>query len=287
MQQPSPSLALFSSVYTLGLVLLGLVCLMKRKSIFAQPAGVDPSQGSALDCLFFLWGLIVAFCCSVYLPGLLAAVSKKLYPRLAWNDPSPALTSTVLALCVSVFLGISFQHQKAFWSPKLDFSLAKLRRFVPQSILFFLGLCPLLLLFTLVWQGVLSFLVEQHFIQEPPKQTIIQAFLDSSGFIPIFLLSFNAIILAPILEELIFRAGLYRFLKAKLSRKSSSLLSSFCFAFLHGNLQAFVPLWLLGWWLNASYEKTNAIWTPIGVHSLFNINSLWMLYLSAATGVPL
>lgn len=287
MQQPSQSIALFSSFYTLGLVVAGLWYLMKRKSIFAQPAGVAPSQGSALDSLFFFWGLLVAFCSSVYLPGLLAAVSKKFCPKLAWNDPSPALTSTVLALCVSVFLGLSFRYQKAFWSPRLDSSLAKLRSVLPQSVLLFLGLCPLLLLLSLFWQGLLSFLVGQGYIEEPQRQTIIEAFLESSGLIPTLVLGFNAIILAPILEELIFRAGLYRFLKARLPSKWASLLSSFCFACLHGNLQAFAPLWLLGWWLNASYEKTGSIWSPICVHSLFNSNSLWMLYLSAVAGAPL
>ncbi len=281
MQQASPFPMLFSSLYTLGLVVGGLLCLLKRESIFTRPAGLAPSKGSYLDCLLFLWGLMVTFLSSVYLPSLLETVSQYLCLPSAWDKNSPVWTSTALAVCVGLWLWVSFQYQNTFWNPRPIFSRIQIRVFLEQVLFFFLGLCPFLLLLNFFWQGFLSFLVEQHLLKELRSQPIIDAFLDSHHLWQMLLLGCNTIILAPILEELIFRAGLYRFLKAKLSQPWSSLLSSFCFAFLHGNLQAFAPLWFLGWWLNASYEKTNSIWTPIGVHSLFNINSLWMLYLGS------
>lgn len=282
---PSFDRVFIAFVYSLSLIGGGVLCLLKKDSIFAKPAGVIPSRGSYIDCLLFLWGLTVAFCCSAYVPTFMEALGRRLSLDFYWDKSSPAGMTTVLNLCVSLFLLFSFRCQNTFWTPKIDFSLSKNKATGWQAGLYFLALFPFLCLANLLWQGFLSSLIELQWLEGLRPQGIIEAFLDSKAIGPTLILGINAIIIAPFLEEIVFRAGIYRFLKAKLSKRSSSLISSLCFAGLHWNLQAFLPLWLLGWWLNASYEKTGSIWTPIGVHSLFNLNSLGMLYLSTATGL--
>lgn len=86
-------------------------------------------------------------------------------------------------------------------------------------------------------------------------------------------------VLTPILEELIFRGGLYLFLKSKMSAVPAAVLSSVVFALMHDAPVSYLPLTLLGCALCFAYEKTGRIAAPILVHALFNANSLFCLFL--------
>lgn len=80
--------------------------------------------------------------------------------------------------------------------------------------------------------------------------------------------------LAPLSEELMFRAGLYRYLRQKLGRLPALLLSSVCFGALHGNWAGFLPLAVLGMILAIVYEATGSLRVIIVAHSLFNLNTI-------------
>ncbi len=79
---------------------------------------------------------------------------------------------------------------------------------------------------------------------------------------------------APIYEELIFRAGIYRYLRQKFGRTPALLVSGFCFASLHGNWAGLLPLAVLGMLLAIVYEVTGSIRVPIMAHGLFNLNTI-------------
>ena len=83
-----------------------------------------------------------------------------------------------------------------------------------------------------------------------------------------------ACVLAPLSEELMFRAGLYRYLRQRLGRPTALLLSSVGFGALHGNWAGFVPLAVLGMMLAVVYEATGSIRVVIVAHSLFNLNTI-------------
>ncbi len=270
-------------IYSLGLIIAGLIALVGYRSVFAKASYLGPSKGTWLDFLLFVWGLIVAFYLSVYaaksLSGGLETKGVQADTRL-----DPLLSTSLLELSVVVFLLLSFKYQKAFWSPKIRFSPRAWIPLLKTVGLSFLALFPFLCLCNFIWQLLLSLLVHLNWIHALKTQNIIEAFLESPSRLHTVVLSLNAIVIAPFLEELIFRGGVYRFFKAKLSHHSSSLLSAFLFAVLHENIASFAPLWLLGWWLNTLYEKTNSIWAPALLHSLFNANSLLLLYLSNAKG---
>jgi membrane protease YdiL (CAAX protease family) len=270
-------------IYSLGLVIAGFIALARYRSVFAKASHLEPSEGTFPDFLLFVWGLTVAFYLSVYAAKSLSFGLEKMGVQ-ADTRLNPLLSTSLLELSVGVFLLLSFKYQKAFWSPKVHFSPRAWIPLLKTVGLSFLALFPFLCLCNFIWQLVLSLLVHLNWIQGLEAQSIIEAFLESPSRLHTFLLSLNAIVIAPFLEELIFRGGVYRFLKAKLSNHSSSLLSAFLFAALHGNISSFAPLWLLGCWLNTLYEKTNAIWAPTLLHSLFNANSLLLLYLSNAKG---
>ena len=93
------------------------------------------------------------------------------------------------------------------------------------------------------------------------------------------------VVLAPILEELIFRGGLFGLLR-RWSRVAAYAVCLLVFAVYHTWQYALEDpiywLYLLeylpaGWLLCRSYEKTECIWTPILLHILNNSLSLWAL----------
>lgn len=266
-------------LYTFGLMAAGLVYLATQPSIFNKASRLEASRGSWLDFLIFVWGITMAFCLSVYLTKVLplGLVRIGLTPE---KESNPLLSTSLLELSVGLGLILSFRYQKAFWSPALGFFPRAWLPLIKTAAIWLLVLFPFLCVGNFLWQLLLSTLVQLQWIQPLKQQSIISAFLESPNGLYTLILSCNALLLAPFLEELVFRGGIYRFFKGQLRGSYASVLSAFLFAILHGNTLSFLPLWILGWWLNTLYEKTGSIWSPIVLHSLFNANSLLLLYLS-------
>ena len=78
-------------------------------------------------------------------------------------------------------------------------------------------------------------------------------------------------------EEVIFRAGLFRYLRTRTSRGVAFGLPAGIFAIMHGNLVAFGPLFALGLIFAVAYECTGRIAVPIIAHGLFNLNTVVLL----------
>jgi len=87
-----------------------------------------------------------------------------------------------------------------------------------------------------------------------------------------------AVIVAPVSEELIFRAGLFRYARFRLPRWAALLLPACLFAALHTNLATFAPLVVLGVLLSLAYERTGNIVAPMIAHSLFNLNTVLLIF---------
>ena len=90
-------------------------------------------------------------------------------------------------------------------------------------------------------------------------------------------ISFNASILAPIVEEALFRGLLYAALRKYFGVLPAMALTSLLFAGVHVNIISLVPIGLLSAVLCGVYEKRGSLWDPIIVHALFNTTSLVLL----------
>lgn len=88
-----------------------------------------------------------------------------------------------------------------------------------------------------------------------------------------------ALVIAPVSEELVFRAGFFRFLRTRIPRWAAYGASAGLFALLHANWVSFLPLFVLGVLFAAAYERTGNIRVPMIAHALFNLHTL-MLVLS-------
>lgn len=90
---------------------------------------------------------------------------------------------------------------------------------------------------------------------------------------------FTAIVLAPLLEEIVFRSICYRGIKQRGYPKLALFGSSLLFAAIHFSLLTFVPLTALAIILALLYDKADNLMAPIVAHSLFNAVN-FILYLN-------
>ncbi len=135
-----------------------------------------------------------------------------------------------------------------------------------------LAALPLLSAANLGWVALL-----EHFGFDTGKQPMVDIFADTQSPFVLIGMSFLAVVIAPVTEEVIFRAGLFRFLRGRLPRPVALLLPAIIFGTLHGNLVAFLPLVMLGVFFALAYERTGRISVPIIAHGLFNLNTILML----------
>jgi membrane protease YdiL (CAAX protease family) len=136
----------------------------------------------------------------------------------------------------------------------------------------FVALMPILLGLSLGWTFIL-----ESFGLSTDKQELVDLFA-STDSVPILIgMTVLAAIVAPLVEEIIFRAGFFRFMRTRTPRWMAYVLPAAVFASLHGNLFAFMPLFVLGLIFAYAYERTGNIRVPIIAHSLFNLHTILLL----------
>lgn len=131
---------------------------------------------------------------------------------------------------------------------------------------------PVLILLSLGWMELLR----ACGLPDEPQDMIALFTQTKSPFIVAGML-LVACVGAPVYEELLFRAGLYRFVRQKLGRIPALLISGVCFGALHANWASFLPLAMLGMLLALAYEATGSIRVAIIAHGLFNLNTIILL----------
>ena len=145
-----------------------------------------------------------------------------------------------------------------------------------HAVFIFLKFLPI------IW--VLNLAVQTGFEKlgaEVEQQAPVQQFLDTlHSPLKFAALAFGAIVLAPIAEEVLFRACIYRFLLTKTSMRAASVISAALFAAIHGHFAAFLPLFCLGYLFARTYQATGNLAAPICFHALFNATTISIMLLS-------
>jgi len=123
---------------------------------------------------------------------------------------------------------------------------------------------------------------------EPERQEVVKLFQGSiaRGEVPlaIALLGFGVLV-APLLEELLFRAIIYRWLAQRFGVAAGAALSGIGFGLVHTSASAFIPITLLGILLALLLERTGNLWSCIALHSVFNAGQFaLMVVLGGAAG---
>ena len=230
-----------------------------------------PWPGTAADLLLFF---LLAVCGAIALPaaGALALRST------AVSDEARLVVGVVVLPHLGLLAGVA-----AFY---LLFARGWVRPAAsPRSMLLggvvtVLIALPLVQFTAIAWQGVLSLC---HLPVETPDN--VQMFMDLRSPVLRVLYAAAATLLAPVNEEILFRAGLFRYLRGRIPRWIALLLPALIFGLLHltraplESLSELAPLVVLGVILSLAYERTGRIGTAIVAHALFNLVTVVLVLL--------
>lgn len=269
--------------YLLGIVLLlaGLFLLprlfsrSRRRHLFAR---VPRYPIRWLD-----FGLLLLFVAGGQFLALSLAASWVAGPAEDPGGDGPGIAILGIAGQLGLFLGVlgflkltpglppfRVNHQHA----------ANHSRALVTGCYFFLANFPVLLLtggFTLLF----FYLLEQAGIPVPREpQLVITAFAEADQAWVLITLVALAVLAAPVVEEILFRGIVYRFLKSRTHPLLAALASGLIFALLHQNALALIPLLGLSLMLCLCYEASGNLLSPIFFHALFNGYQILQLHLS-------
>jgi membrane protease YdiL (CAAX protease family) len=172
-------------------------------------------------------------------------------------------------------------------NPALTKQIFKKRDIFPNSIAkdAFLGIICWFIAFPIVsfFASLLDIFILVLFkIPKLPDQIVID-FVKSTKSQPFYfaIAIFLIIIIAPILEEFLFRGVLHNFLKRFFKRNVAIIFSSIIFAFFHyapsqrlSNIVLLSSLFILACFLSFLYEKQQSLISPIFLHMTFNAVSI-------------
>ncbi len=149
---------------------------------------------------------------------------------------------------------------------------------VLSGVVTFLIAQPLVTAVSLGWQALLQ---KCDYPVEPQDAVNVLLHTQSPAMRVLFVAVAAGI--APISEEMVFRAGIFRWMRTRVSRPLAILFSASLFSALHGSFSFFVPLVVLGALFAIAYERTGRIGTTITAHALFNLNSAMLLLAGVTT----
>lgn len=256
---PSATNAVFIVECLLLLVGLSLLWRLGLSPLARQaPARLPAWEISLSDFFLFLWLIILG--------GLAAQFGLNICQKFRPLDRTHLVIIGTGAFQVGLLLGM-LVYRVAFTRPatRLPFVFSGA---IGSGIATFLITLPVITAVSLVWQALLGL---AHIKVENQEAIDLLRFTDSDALR--FLLLTVAIIVAPVTEELIFRAGIFRYARTRLPRWAALLLPAVLFATLHLNLGSFAPLIALAVVFSLAYERTGLIGTTMVAHALFNLNA--------------
>jgi hypothetical protein len=239
---------------------------------------IDPWRIERLDFIIFICALVLWFAAS----GALVLRLARFLPEggderlLAVNLAAGFLLQVGLA---GIFLAFRQAHRRIDEGP-LSPRLLDHASALKLGLLTFLAALPVIYAVNLIWLTALQGLMALGIDIELPPQDAVLLFLEADNPFTTAAMIVLAVIVAPVVEELVFRAGIYRYLKGRSARGVAMLLSSLLFGLVHANLQSFPGLVAVGICLCIAYEVSGNLRVPMVFHACFNLNSvLWILIL--------
>ncbi len=149
------------------------------------------------------------------------------------------------------------------------FGREETRVMVRRGILLFLVIVPLVWSTNYIWRETLLTLGIS-----PDEQDILKLVRRAKSPAVRAYFLFMAVVLAPVVEEGLFRGFIYPAVKRRAGIVRALVIVSVLFAVVHHNVGVFGPLVVLALLLGLAYEVTGNLIVPITIHSLFNLVNL-------------
>lgn len=253
-----------------------------KLGFFRLPAYTRPSI--RLTHLFSVFGIYLGFLFG--LPTFLQYLSLNSSLELSLS-PQALMTMQfliVLAMFVTLILYIRTEKQGIF---KTAFKQPE----SPSTRLFDFGLGVIIWLVAFPWVAIISqvcdFLLWIFFKFEGYEQVAVRYLKDNlESPIQMIVALISVVIIAPIVEEILFRGTLQQYLKKFFSIRASIILTALTFACFHfspaqdlGNFSLIPSLFVFACFLGYTYERQGSIYASIGLHVGFNlVSSLQILF---------
>ena len=106
------------------------------------------------------------------------------------------------------------------------------------------------------------------------EQELVRAFVETDDMLLRVLIIIAAAIVAPVVEEILFRGFIYGVIKRYTDAPFAALISGLFFAIIHMHTGSLLPLWVLALFFCAAYEFTGCLLAPMILHAIFNSTSL-------------
>ncbi len=150
----------------------------------------------------------------------------------------------------------------------------KFLKVVGFAFLFLSAIYPTLLLVSGISQYLLG--------PDAKPQELVKYFMDASqqmNYRTLLFTFFTGVVIAPIVEEFVFRGYIYGVLKRYFGITAGIVLNAALFAVVHVNAASLLPLFILAVCLTLAYEYKGSILVNMGMHSLFNFSQFSLMIL--------
>ena len=144
------------------------------------------------------------------------------------------------------------------------------------GVLACLAWIPVHLSIALLWGGLLQALGHEM-VPQQAVSLFLNALQNDQSLLK-FLIMVNVVVMAPWVEELLFRGLLFRWLLGSRSVLASAILSGVFFGVIHDALTSIVPIAFLGVALAWLYHRTGSLLTSIVFHTVFNAIMLILMF---------
>lgn len=177
-----------------------------------------------------------------------------------------------LSVCSYVFYIVHVKCHQSITA--LGLSLVNVSNNIKQGIKKYLLTLPLIIL-----AGFVINLISNYYGINPEMQDVVKWILEEKSLFILMSLVFFGIIIAPLIEEIIFRGFLQSALKNYFGRRYAILISASLFAAVHMDIFAFFQILILGILLGYLYEKTQTLAASVVVHIIHNsLTLVFLLY---------
>lgn len=268
----SANLAVLRDIVSLIVVAVTLGTAVYGVLRVARPALVWNEGGSVIARHFSVADIYVAVLISSFLLGglsgsLASESAEASFQMLLLNIIYMLSLCVVLLLYLVMFRGLN--PTELFGLRRLPPSRAALRAF--------LRIIPLYIFVCIVAAGVGH--VTKDFWPDSGPQDVVKAFRSAKDMPVRVMMGITAVVVAPLVEETVFRGFIYGVLKRYTDGWFAALCSAALFAVVHMHVGSFVPLFVLALGFCAAYERTGCLLVPMFMHAFFNGASTTLLWM--------
>lgn len=237
-------------------------------------ASVQSERFWKLEAVLFLaWGLAVSILMGILVMGAV----RRFGPELGVSQERFLIfvVSTVSFQGGGLVLSYWFtSYHRLRWSEFIGLRGPRVTRALLLASSVVVLSLPVILAFNEMMRALITRL---H--SEPEMQPTMQILELSVSPVQRLCFGITAIILAPLVEEILFRGILYRFLQQRGFPTTALFGTALLFGMIHGSVMTLLPLAALAVILALLYDKTGNLLAPIFAHSVFNaVNFFSYLY---------